>query len=177
MVWINSEYVEEFAVLTTWLSVLLPWSVVHASSEKGAELVVLRFPLFGIQYVFGTGLVDGTTLRTPWQYYTLNAGQYPAQAAAYLVWTLAALVLLAAVVVSILMYFESDVVDQLPGQGVTVLGVAMLVLGVAFTAAALQLNAAQPADILGWDVFLPVGLLGVVFFYAFGLLDLFADRV
>ena len=176
MVWINSEYVEEFAVLTTWLSVLLPWSVVRATSEQGAELVVLRFPFFGIQYVFGTGLVDGTTIRTPWEYYTLNAGQFPAQATAYLVWTVAAVVLVAAVVVSLLMYFEHDLAEKLPGRGVYVLGGAMLVLGVAFTAAAIQLHMNQPADILGWSVFVPIGLLGVVFFYAFGVLDLFADR-
>lgn len=176
MVWINSEYVEEFAVLTTWLSVLLPWSVVSASSAEGADLVILRFPFFGIQYVFGTGLVDGTTVRTPWEYYTLNAGQLPAQAAAYLVWTLAAILLVAAVVVSILMYLEHDLVESLPGDGVYVLGVSMVVLGVAFTAAAVQLHRNQPADILGWGFYLPIGLIGVVFFYAFGLLDLFADR-
>ncbi|MFC4407427.1 DUF7549 family protein [Haloarchaeobius iranensis] len=176
MVWISSEYVEEFAVLTTWLSVLLPWSVVRASSAEGAELVVLRFPFFGIQYVFGTGLVDGTTVRTPWEYYTLNAGQFPAQATAYLVWTVAAVLLVAAVVLSILMYFESDVVEKLPGGGVYAIGASMLALGIAFTAAAVQLHANQPADILGWGLYVPIGLLGVLFFYAFGLLDLFADR-
>ncbi|MFD1645643.1 DUF7549 family protein [Haloarchaeobius litoreus] len=176
MVWINSEYVEEFAVLTTWLSVFLPWSVVRASSAEGAELVVLRFPFFGIQYVFGTGLVDGTTVRTPWEYYTLNAGQFPAQATAYLVWALAAVVLVVAIVVSILMYFEHETVERLPGRGVYVLGASMLVLAVAFTGAAVQLHLHQPADILGWGFYAPIGLLGLVFFYAFGLLDLFADR-
>lgn len=176
MVWINSEYVEEFAVLTTWLSVLLPWSVVWASSEEGADLVVFRFPFFGIQYVFGTGIVDGVTVRSPWTFYTLSSGELPAQAVAHLTWTVAAVVLLAAVVVSVLMYAESDVVDELPGNGVYVLGVAMLALGVAFTAAALQLNANQPAKLLGWNLFVPLGLLGTAFFYAFGVLDLFADR-
>ncbi|WP_435347519.1 DUF7549 family protein [Haloarchaeobius sp. HRN-SO-5] len=186
MVWINSDYVEEFAVLTTWLSVLLPWSVVQGNISvldgggKETEVVILRFPLFGIRYVFGSGVFDGTTVQTPYGFFQGTSASAAAgaasQSAAHLAWTVAAVAFLAMFVLSLAMYLEVDVLRALPGRGVYVVGALMLVLAVTYTVAALVLNAHQATKILGLDLFVPVGLLGTLFFYLFGGLTLFADR-
>jgi hypothetical protein len=172
MVWINSDYVEEFAVLTTWLSLLIPWSVGRATSPGGAQLYVMRFPLFGVQSLIGTGPLDNTRVMTPWGFYVFQNEQY----VGHLLWVGAALLFLAMFAVSVLMYMEHDVVDRLPGNGVPVIGAMMLLLAIVYTGTVVQLQSEAVTDPLGWAFGVPIGLVGLLFFYAFGLLDLFADR-
>ncbi|WP_435358961.1 DUF7549 family protein [Haloarchaeobius sp. DFWS5] len=182
MVWINSEYSEEFAVLSAWLSLLLPWSVAYGrlsvtgGAEKETTVVILRFPLFGLRYVLGSGILDGTTLKTPWGFFQETSGQLPGQAAAHLAWVVAAAIILVLFVVSLLMYFEYDEAKALPGNGVYVVGALLVLLGVVYTAASLQLSATQGTKLLGLQQFLPIGLLGTLIVFVLGGLNLFADR-
>ncbi|MCT9097238.1 hypothetical protein [Haloarchaeobius sp. HME9146] len=183
MVWINSEYTEEFAVLTAWLSMLLPWSVAYGRASlvgdaaKETTVVILRFPFFGIRYVLGSGFIDGTTLKTPLGFYNETAGTIPEQAAAHLGWTLAVGVVVLLLVVSLLMYLEVDeVIDRLPGRGVYAVGVLMLALASVYLWAALRLNGSQNTKILGIQQFVPVGLVGTFLLLVFAVLNLFAQR-
>ncbi|WP_439026889.1 DUF7549 family protein [Haloarchaeobius sp. DT45] len=183
MVWIRSEYTEEFAVLTAWLSMLLPWSIVYGKASlvgdaaKETTVVIFRFPLFGIRYVLGSGFIDGTTIQTPLGFYQETSGTIPEQAAAHLGWTLALGVMVLLLAVSILMYLEVEaVVDRLPGRGVYVVGALMLVLAGIYIWASLRLNATQNTKILGIQQFVPVGLIGTFLLFVFGALNLFAQR-
>ncbi|WP_435333325.1 DUF7549 family protein [Haloarchaeobius sp. TZWWS8] len=182
MVWINSEYSEEFAVLSAWLSLLLPWSVAYGQvslvgdSAKETSIVILRFPLFGIRYVLGSGFIDGTTLKTPYGFFSETSGAFPAQAAAHLVWVVAAVLVLVLFAVSLAMYFEVPAVQRLPGNGVYVVGTLLVVLAVAYAVAAFRLDATQGTKILGLPQFVPVGLLGTVLVLVLGVINLFAER-
>ncbi|WP_267640077.1 DUF7549 family protein [Haloarchaeobius amylolyticus] len=183
MVWINSEYTEEFAVLTAWLSMLLPWSVVYGRASlvgdatKETTVIIFRFPFFGIRYVLGSGFIDGTTLKTPLGFFNETSGQLPAQAAAHMGWTVSLGILALLLAVSVLMYMEVDeVVAKLPGRGVYVVGALMLALAGIYLWAALRLNATQNTKIIGIQQFVPVGLVGTLILVVFGALNLFAQR-
>jgi len=75
--WVDSEYTSELAVLSAWVSVLLPWNVTYFSRETGTfvpeevlatfglsgsetvTMFVLRFPFFELQFREETLVVDG----------------------------------------------------------------------------------------------------------------------
>lgn len=56
MAWVRSEYAGELAVLSAWLSMVLPWNVVYHTSVPTevirSELVAARFSLLEFQFRF-----------------------------------------------------------------------------------------------------------------------------
>ena len=97
MVWVRSEYAGEFAVLSAWLSALLPWSVSFA--QAGAfTLVVLRFPLFLFQFTLNLQLPNERPFQTV---VTATAIESGAVGRAYTVWLVGAGVFLLALLLSV----------------------------------------------------------------------------
>lgn len=132
MAWIDEAYAEEVAVLTTWLAAFLPWTVAYTGEAfQGSRIFFFRFPAFGLQLRFPVEVTaDGRVLETnipqrlaeqyggfgvagnlhlelaPLQVGTVDG----AAATAYLLWTAATVVMVAAVVLSLAMYFREDFV-------------------------------------------------------------------
>jgi hypothetical protein len=64
MVWVKSEYADELAVVVTWLSMVLPWSVAYtAGGPLGSHLAFVRISLFELQLRFPSEITfDGVPL-------------------------------------------------------------------------------------------------------------------
>lgn len=134
MAWVKAEYAPELAVLSTWLSMLLPWSVAyHTKGPLGSILVFVRFSVFELQLRFpsrvtfdGVPLDVARALDAVYSGFQVGGNFYVALppaaalwydgalAAANAVWTLAALALLAAFVLSLLVYTDESRTERFP---------------------------------------------------------------
>jgi uncharacterized protein (TIGR04206 family) len=166
MVWVRSEYAGELAVLSAWVSALIPWSVSFAS-EGSLTLVVLRFPLFLFQFLLGATLRGGET-----PFLTVaTAHAFPASAAvsrAYLVWLVAGAVFALALVLSVAYYALDERLEAwLPVDPVRLMGVLLLTTALVLTVSTLMLW----TSFLGGSV--PVGL---VLLYVLGGVLLVVER-
>jgi len=127
MVWVKSEYAGELAVVSAWISALLPWYVSYAPEIEGTDgsALFLRFPFVQIRYIFGIPFADAVDLRTPTgillrQADTIETG--PAEAA-YPVWYAAAVIVAIAVILSVAMYVDFEQIrDRLPIHPVRIMG-------------------------------------------------------
>lgn len=126
MAWVRSEYAGELAVVAAWVSALLPWSVSFLSPE-GFSFVVVRFPFFLFQFLYGFEIPgDGPFQTIP---RTLELASNQTNRLAYTVWLIAALVLLLALVLSLAYYAREDRVESAPVDPVRVMGGLLLVVG------------------------------------------------
>lgn len=131
MAWVRSEYAGEFAVLSAWLSMVLPWNVVYHQSVPNrileSKMAIIRFSIIELQFRFPaklTGLPGGTrtadrALERMYPGYRLIQDIYiatpPGSAAHYqgnlqlasIAWTIGALTLLVSFVIS-LVYYRLD---------------------------------------------------------------------
>ena len=104
MVWVQQEHAGALAVVSAWLAALLPWNVTY-SSAGGPWVLFVRFPFFEFQYTSGLGPdVDGAALRSVVGAVQLRAGE--GLELATQIWGLAALVMLAALVLSVIYYTD-----------------------------------------------------------------------
>ncbi|GAB6860091.1 hypothetical protein ACFR97_02405 [Haloplanus litoreus] len=164
--WVRSEYAGELAVLTTWLSALIPWNVTFVSGVAGGSLLFVRFPLLQVRYSFGVPLAAGITVADPLSAAAFQRGQ--ALELAYQVWAFGAAVFAAALVVSVVYYRRESWAESWPVDPVRLLGALLLGAGLVFAGATyLLLSRGFPG--------LPVPL-GVVFFVLFGGVLLTVDR-
>jgi len=166
MVWVRSEYAGEFAVLSAWVSALLPWSVSFASQD-GVSLVVVRFPLLAFQFLLGARIQGAEQPLLPvWSAYGFPASEAVAQA--YLVWLGGAAVFGLALLLSVVYYAADERLEaRLPVDPVRLMGGLLLATAVVLSASTVMLW----GSFLGGSV--PVGL---VFLYAFGYLLLTVER-
>lgn len=163
--WVRSEYAGELAVLSVWANALIPWSLSVASAD-GASLVVVRFQLFLLQYIFGISL--GAQER-PFQtvvgaidFETGAVGQ------AYEVWLAAAAVFAVALLVSVVYYAVDERLAAVsPVDPVRLLGGLLVLTGAVETVALVRLWEAFPGTLV------PVGVL---FCYLLGGLLLIVER-
>jgi uncharacterized protein (TIGR04206 family) len=174
MVWVKSEYAEELAVLVTWLSLFVPWSISYGSfavtETRDLTLVILRFPFVAMRYQFGVQLLNGTTIDHPLGYRqeVVNAGGTASnQLPGFDLWLVGVAILAVAFLVSVLLYFEVDALDGLPVDPVRVQGGLLLALGVVLLGASVVLFATQSA------LFVP---FGVFIYLVFGVILLRVDR-
>jgi len=174
MVWVKSEYAEELAVLVTWLSLFVPWSLSYGSfsvtETSDLTLVILRFPFVAMRYQFGVQLLNGTTIDHPLGYRqeVVNAGGATAnQLPGFDLWLVGVAILAVAFVLSLLLYFEVDALDDLPVDPVRLQGGLLLALGVVLLGSSAVLFATQSA------LFVP---FGVVIYLVFGVILLRVDR-
>jgi uncharacterized membrane protein len=57
MVWVKSEYADELAVLVTWLSMVVPWSVAYNSEGPlGSHIAFVRVSVFELQLRFPSNI-------------------------------------------------------------------------------------------------------------------------
>jgi uncharacterized protein (TIGR04206 family) len=166
MVWVRSEYAGEFAVLSAWVSALLPWSVSFAS-QGSVSLVVVRFPLLAFQFLLGAQLRGAEQPLLPvWSAYGFPASEAVAQA--YLVWLGGAAVFGLALLLSVVYYAADERLEErLPVDPVRLMGGLLLATAVVLSVSTVMLW----GSFLGGSV--PVGL---VFLYAFGYLLLTVER-
>lgn len=165
MVSLRTKYAGELAVLSTWASALLPWSVSFAS-QGGISLVVVRWQVFLFQFIFGASLPG----EAPFQLLpTAIAREAGGVEQAYLVWAVGAVPFVAAFLFSIGYYArEERVEDRLPVDPVRVLGGLLLLSGVVLGAATVLLVQRYPGGAV------PVGVL---FLLVFGAILLRVERV
>jgi hypothetical protein len=164
--WVRSEYAGELAVLSTWLSALIPWNVTYASGIGGGALLFVRFPLVQIRYSFGLPLARGVTVADPLSAVAFQRGQ--ALAAAYQVWAVGAGVFAAALVVSLVYYRYESWTASWPVDPVRLLGALLFGTGVVLAVATyLLLSRGFPG--------VPIPL-GVLFSLLFGGVLLTVDR-
>lgn len=123
MPWVRSEYAGELAVVAAWLSALVPWSV-SVASRDGISFVVLRWPLFVFQFLFG---VDLGAAERPF----LTVAQMPATAAnptnlqAYYAWLGAGVLVGLALLLSVVYYARETQLDASPVDPVRLMGLLL----------------------------------------------------
>ncbi|MFB6165399.1 MAG: hypothetical protein ABEJ31_09605 [Haloarculaceae archaeon] len=184
MVWVNSEYAEELAVVSAWVSALVPWSIsvalgsIHVGTASGT-LIEVRFPFWLIRYLFGVEIAgadqSGILLRTPMgaaSYYHRAPGSLP-----FDVWTVGAGFLALAVLLSVALYVREDRVRRLAVDPVRLMGWLLLcaALALTFSCWLLQFGTWPVGDSDSFPgLLIPVG---VVFQYAFAYTLLRVERV
>jgi hypothetical protein len=178
--WVRSKYAGELAVLSAWLSVLLPWNITYhgnAPPEGEAAVYFFRFAFFELQFrrpwVFeingettvatepleltyaGTQLFGNVFVTTPptsLQFYEETLAQ------ASMAWSVAAVGFALAFALSLALYFrEEEVSAALPVSEVQLMG-GLLAVGALGTAASTVLFF-QASHTRG--ITLPVGVLVV----------------
>lgn len=179
MVWVRSEYAGELAVLSAWLSTLIPWNVTYSSDLGQVSALFVRFPLFQVRYVWGIQVNQNVALSTPIPGWLLPGGlvRYSALSAqeglsillAYQVWALGAVVFALALALSIAYYLRERQVEDLPVDPVRLMGGLLGLCGAVFGVATYLLYTRGFPGIP-----IPVG---VIFLFAFAALLLTVDRV
>lgn len=193
MAWIKAEYADEFAVVTTWLAAVLPWSVAYTTEAPAESWVFfVRFPVAGLQFRMptevsvggqvvdagvperlaeaygGIGLLGNLHLQVPPLQLGASEG---ALLAAHALWTLAAAITLLAVVLSVVMYLREDAVRaRLP------LGYAKLT-SVVFAVLAVVLAGATAAFAMADAPYGTPIPLGVVILAAFAVVLWRVERI
>lgn len=131
MAWVRSEYAGELAVVAAWLSALVPWSV-SVASRGNISFVVVRWPLFVFQFLFG---VDLGTAEQPF----LTVAQMPGTASnptnlqAYYVWLAAGVVVGLALLLSIVYYAREEQLEaRSPVNPVRLMGALLTLAGLSF---------------------------------------------
>lgn len=160
--WVDSEYAPELAVVSAWLVALVPWDVTYEVASVGSLLYV-RFPLGQVRYAFGSPFGRAIRVQSPYGAWQFQAG-YPV-ADAYAVWMAGAALVVAALLLSLLMYGAYGRVA--PFRPVRAMGALLVVAGLVFAAASAVL----------WQHRLPGVQLpvGVAFQLAFGVVLLRAE--
>jgi uncharacterized protein (TIGR04206 family) len=164
MVWVRREFENEFAVLSTWLCALLPWSVGYFG-QRGVDVVEIRFPFLAIRYAFGVDF--GTFVRTPLGMYSRAAAAGTSGTLGYAGYVVAALVFLVVFLLSIALYLREERTAAYLVDPPRVFGALLVFSGLLFTGASYQLFANFPG------VLIPIG---VVFQLVFGGLLLRVSR-
>jgi len=154
MVWVRSEYAGELAVLSTWLTLFLPWNVFYATVSGGSVLFV-RFPFLQVRYAFGVPFVRATDVSTPVSAYLLQSGT--SVQVAFGLWLVGAAVVLAALAVSVYYYREEERAEAWSVDPVALLGGLSTVAALSFLAA----SALFPERFLGVSLGVGGGLAGV----------------
>lgn len=138
--WVRSEYAGELAVLSAWLSALLPWNVTLSSFGSLGSVLFVRFPLFQVQYNWtkiGGTLPGVKVVNRVWVADPLTTSQFYAggpSGVANLVWAVGGGCVALAVVLSFALYLREDRVERGPVDPVRAMGALLGVGALAFTA-------------------------------------------
>jgi hypothetical protein len=166
MVWVRSEYAGELAVVSAWLSALIPWNVTYSPDIAGGNLLFVRFPLFQIRYNYGVPFGRALRVTDPLSATMFQQGE--SIALAYAVWTIGAVLVGATVVYAAAYYGAEGVVDSWPLDPVRVIGGLL-------AGAAVVLAAATYLLVTRGFPGVPVPV-GVVFLVVFGTVLLRVER-
>ena len=106
MVWVQQQHAGALAVVSAWLGALLPWNVTF-SIPNDFWVLFIRFPFFEFQYTSGFSAdEDGPALRSVIR--AIEIQMDVDLALATQIWGLAALVMLAALVLSVVYYTNEE---------------------------------------------------------------------
>jgi|APHM01.1.fsa_nt_gi hypothetical protein len=133
--WVKPEYANELAVLSAWLTALLPWNVNYTAELLGeGRFLFVRFPFFQVRYSFGVPIGRAIRLDSPFGAAQFQSGG-GSLALPYWIWTGTAVVFAAAMALSVVFYLNETWVETWPVDPVrlmgAVLGVGTLGLGLA----------------------------------------------
>jgi uncharacterized protein (TIGR04206 family) len=134
MVWVRSEYAGELAVVSAWLSALLPWSVTVIDREFG--VLAIRFVFFRLQYIYRLELPNEQPFL--WVFAAPAFEGTPGLTQASLVWLAGAVVVAVALVLSVAYYVDEERIEGLPVDPVRLMG-GLLALGALVHTASLAL--------------------------------------
>jgi uncharacterized protein (TIGR04206 family) len=158
MVWVRSEYAGELAVLSTWLSVFIPWNIT-LSSVSGGSVLFVRFPFVQVRYAYGVPFAQGTLVMDPLSAISFQSGN--SIAVAYQAWAVGAGVFALAVGFSVAYYVAETRVEALPVDPVRIAGALLGLTGVVLVGATYLLV------IRGFPgIPIPVGVLFLLLFSA-----------
>ena len=183
MAWVKSEYAGEFAVLSTWIAVALPWTVSRTKDGPlQSVLFFFRFGIFEVQLRFPSKITfNGVPLEVERALAVVYSGtevggnfylDVPPLAAtfydgtmalAYVAYTLGAVLLAGAFVLSLAVYLrESRVRSMLPMRYPRLTGYVLAAVTLFFTVSTVAL--AQGSVPMGLPI--PVGLVVLAFLAA-----------
>lgn len=167
--WVRSEYAGALSVLFTWASAVIPWSV-SMQGQEAFTFVVIRFPLFAFQFLYGI-VIRGGEVPFLLVYDAPAFSQSAAVSNAYRVWLAGAAIYVVALAVSVGYYAREDRVESAMrarlGDPVRVLGVLVAVSGIVLGASTVML----------WQSLAGLTIpLGWLFMIGFGAVLLRVDR-
>lgn len=166
MVWVRSRYAGELAVVSAWLSALIPWNITYSTGIAGGDLLFVRFPFFQVRYNYGVPFGRALAVSDPLSATAFQQGQ--TIAAAYQAWAAGAAVLAVAVLLAFAYYHDEERVEAWRFDPVRVIGSLLVFTAAAFAAATyLLVTRGFPG--------IPIPL-GVVFLAAFGTVLLRVER-
>lgn len=168
MVWVDSEYAGELAVISAWVAALLPWNVVVSERIVGGRFLFVRFPFFEVRYGWGHAVPElrGTSVLSLPAALRLQSGE--GVALAYQVWGIAAAAVLVAVAVAVLYYVRERRLEEGPVDPVRLIGGLLFAAGGLF---AIAVGVFALRGVPGYPV--PVGTLLLV---VLGVVLLRAER-
>lgn len=166
MVWVRSEHAGALAVVSAWLTALIPWNVTYSSAVSGGSVLFVRFPFFQVRYAFGVPFADAVQIADPLSAVAFQSGQ--TIQVAYQVWAAGAAVLAVAVAFSVLYYVREDAVETGPIDPVRLMGGLLALAGVVLSVATVLLVTRGFPGV-------PIPL-GVVFCFVFAGVLLSVDR-
>jgi hypothetical protein len=153
MVWVRSEYAGELAVLSAWLAALVPWNVTYSTGVLGGSALFVRFPFFQVRYLFGVPIGQAVLVEEPLSALASQSGT--TLAVAYQAWVAGAVVMGAAVVLSVAYYLREEQVEAGPVDPVRLMGGLLGLAGLVLAAATYLLAENSPFA----GVPLPVGVV------------------
>jgi uncharacterized protein (TIGR04206 family) len=169
MPWVRSEYAGELAVLSVWLTALLPWSVSYFSATiagRNVTVINIRFLFFQLHYLFGISFGEQTFDDLVQFVYEVPAFVPPNQRLEGEIWVAGAAVFAVLLLLSFAYYArEEELAELIPVDPVRLFGAAFAVLAVVFSAVVVLLTPHQ--------ITVPVGTL---FMWAFAVLLLRVER-
>jgi len=161
MVWVKSEYAGELAVISAWLSALVPWYVSYfPEGPLGGSVLYLRWPFVQVRYLLGVSLgetLDTYPITSPTRAKEIG---FSSVGPAYDVWLAGAAIVGVAVLLGVAMYLDLDRVEAaLPVSPVRLTGGLLTLAGVVLAAAVVQFYRLAP----GTQYPIPVGVPIVLF--------------
>lgn len=169
--WVRSEYAGELAVLATWLTALIPWSVsvlnrTFRGSETEFTVVNIRFLFVQFHYVFGISLGEQSLDDVVQLVFEMPAFVPANQEPEAWLWVGGAALFALLLGLSVLYYARDERLEaRLPVDPVRLFGGGFALLALVFSAATVMFLQHQPTA--------PVGAL---FMWVFAVILLRVDR-
>ena len=147
MPWVRSEYAGELAVLSVWLTALLPWSVSYFNETiagRDVTVINIRFLLFQFHYLFGISFGEQSIDDLVQFVHEMPAFVPDNQQLEAEVWVAGAALFALLLALSVLYYArEEALAARVPVDLVRLFGAGFAVLAVVFTAVVVLLNPHQ----------------------------------
>ncbi|MEF8853669.1 MAG: hypothetical protein V5A44_01715 [Haloarculaceae archaeon] len=147
MPWVRSEYAGELAVLSVWLTALLPWSVSYFNETiagRSVTVVNIRFLFFQFHYLFGISFGEQTLDGLVQFVFEVPGFVPPNQRLEAEIWVAGAAVFAVLLLLSFAYYArEAALTERVPVDVVRLFGAAFAVLAATFSVAVVMFSPHQ----------------------------------